>query len=134
MAYMITEALLILLFSYFWVANQFNPIMISENLKREGAYIPGIRPGNPTADFLDHSMTRITFAGSVFLMFLAILPMILSQVLNVPMLISTFFGGTSLLIMVGVVLETMSQLESHLTMRHYDGFLKSGRLKGRNGH
>ena len=134
MAYIITEALLILLFSYFWVANQFNPIMISENLKREGAYIPGIRPGNPTADFLDHSMTRITFAGSVFLMFLAILPMILSQVLNVPMLISTFFGGTSLLIMVGVVLETMSQLESHLTMRHYDGFLKSGRLKGRNGH
>ncbi len=126
-------ALMILAFSYFWVANQFNPIQISENLKKEGAYIPGIRPGAPTAEFLDNSMSRITFAGSLFLMALAIFPMILSQSFKVPSLVSQFFGGTSLLIMVGVVLDTLTQLESHLTMRNYDGFLKNGRLRGRRG-
>ncbi|MDD2403454.1 MAG: preprotein translocase subunit SecY [Victivallaceae bacterium] len=131
--YMITYGILILAFSYFWVANQFNPIQISENLKKDGAYIPGIRPGQPTAEFLDHSMSRITFAGSLFLMALAIFPMILTNSFKVPMMVASFFGGTSLLIMVGVVLDTLTQLESHLTMRNYDGFLKNGRLRGRRG-
>ena len=132
-SYMIIYGLMILAFSYFWVANQFNPIQISENLKKEGAYIPGIRPGTPTAEFLDHSMSRITFAGSIFLMALAIVPMVLSTNFGVPPLVAQFFGGTSLLIMVGVVLDTLTQLESHLTMRNYDGFLKNGRLRGRRG-
>ncbi len=131
--YMIIYALMIIGFSYFWVANQFNPIQISENLKKEGAYIPGIRPGQPTAEFLDHTMSRITFAGSMFLMALAIFPMILTNQFKVPMLVASFFGGTSLLIMVGVVLDTLTQLESHLTMRNYEGFLKNGRLRGRRG-
>ena len=131
--YMMTYGILILGFTYFWVANQFNPIQISENLKKEGAYIPGIRPGQPTAEFLDHSMSRITFAGALFLMALAIFPMILTNSFKVPMMVASFFGGTSLLIMVGVVLDTLTQLESHLTMRNYDGFLKNGRLRGRRG-
>lgn len=131
--YMMTYGILILGFSYFWVANQFNPIQISENLKKEGAYIPGIRPGQPTAAFLDNSMSRITLAGSLFLMALAIFPMILTNSFKVPMMVASFFGGTSLLIMVGVVLDTLTQLESHLTMRNYDGFLKNGRLRGRRG-
>ena len=131
--YMVLYGLLIMGFSYFWVASQFNPIQISENLKRDGAYIPGIRPGQPTADFLDQTMTRVTFGGAVFLMALALLPMLLAlPSVGIDFLVSQFFGGTSLLIMVGVVLDTMSQLESHLTMRNYEGFLKSGRLRGRH--
>ncbi len=130
--YFVLYALLIIGFSFFWVSTQFNPIQISENLKREGAYIPGIRPGEPTADFLDGSMTRVTFGGAIFLTALAIFPMLLGQIFNVPPLIDQFFGGTSLLIMVGVTLDTMRQMESHLTMRNYDGFLKSGRLQGRS--
>jgi len=131
--YMITEGLLILVFSYFWVANQFNPIQIADNLKAQGAYIPGITPGQATADFLDSTMTRVTFGGAVFLMALALFPMFLYSNFRIPFMVAQFFGGTSLLIMVGVVLDTMRQLESHLTMRHYDGFLKSGRLRGRSG-
>ncbi|WP_176012648.1 preprotein translocase subunit SecY [Victivallis sp. Marseille-Q1083] len=131
--YMVLYGLLIMGFSYFWVASQFNPIQISENLKRDGAYIPGIRPGQPTADFLDQTMTRVTFGGAVFLTALALFPMILATpIFGIDFLVASFFGGTSLLIMVGVVLDTMSQMESHLTMRNYDGFLKSGRLRGRN--
>ncbi len=132
--YSITYGLLILAFSYFWVANQFNPIQIADNLKKEGAYIPGISPGTATADFLDTTMTRVTFGGAIFLMALALFPMFLYNNFKIPFMVAQFFGGTSLLIMVGVVLDTMRQLESHLTMRHYDGFLKSGRLRGRNGN
>lgn len=133
-AYMITYAVLILAFSFFWVANQFNPIQISDNLKKEGAFIPGISPGQPTADFLDTTMTRVTTGGAIFLMALALFPMFLYNNFKIPFMVAQFFGGTSLLIMVGVVLDTMSQLESHLTMRHYEGFLKSGRLRGRSGN
>ena len=133
MGYMITYAALILIFSYFWVANQFNPLQIADNLKKEGAYIPGISPGQETADFLDSTMTRVTFGGAIFLMVLALFPMFLYNTFKIPFMVSQFFGGTSLLIMVGVVLDTMRQLESHLTMRHYDGFLKSGRIRGRSG-
>ena len=127
------DGIMILAFSYFWVANQFNPIQISDNLKNQGAYIPGIRPGTPTADFLDSTMTRITLSGALFLAALAIFPTILAEYFKVPFMVAQFFGGTSLLIMVGVVLDTLSQLESHLTMRNYEGFLKHGRLKSRSG-
>ena len=132
--YMITYGLLILVFCFFWVANQFNPLQIADNLKKESSYIPGISPGQPTADFLDVTMTRVTAGGAVFLLVLALFPMFLYSKFDIPFMVAQFFGGTSLLIMVGVVLDTMSQLESHLTMRHYEGFLKSGRLKNRSGH
>ena len=131
--YIVTYSLLILAFSYFWVASQFNPLQISDNLKQQGAYIPGIRPGEPTAHFLDTTMTKITFAGSIFLTLLAIFPMMLYVGLRIPFMVASFFGGTSLLIMVGVVLDTLSQLESHLTMRNYEGFLKRGRIRNRSG-
>jgi preprotein translocase subunit SecY len=131
--YIVTYSVLVLAFSYFWVASQFNPLQISDNLKQQGAYIPGIRPGEPTAHFLDTTMTKITFAGSIFLTLLAIFPMMLYVGLRIPFMVASFFGGTSLLIMVGVVLDTLSQLESHLTMRNYEGFLKRGRLRSRSG-
>ena len=131
--YMTVYSILILAFSFFWVANQFNPLQIADNLKKEGAFIPGISPGQPTADFLDGAMTRVTAGGAVFLLALAVFPMVLYSNFRIPFMVAQFFGGTSLLIMVGVVLDTMSQLESHLTMRHYEGFLKSGRLKNRSG-
>lgn len=123
--------LMIFFFSYFWVATQFNPIQIADDLKKYGGYIPGIRPGKPTAEFLDYTMTRLTLAGSVFLTAIALLPEMLFTKFGVPYLIASFFGGTSLLIIVGVMLDTMRQVESHLVMRHYDGFLRSGRLRGR---
>jgi preprotein translocase subunit SecY len=129
--YMTVYGLLILLFAFFWVANQFNPMQISDNLKRDGAFVPGIRPGLPTAEYLDNTMTRVTLAGSIFLMALALFPMLLNKQLNLPYIIDSFFGGTSLLIMVGVTLDSLSQLESHLISRNYDGFLKNGRITAR---
>ena len=127
--YLIVFGLMILFFSYFWVATQFNPVQIADNLKKGGGYIPGIRPGKPTAEHLDRVMTRLTLAGAVFLTGIAVLPSIISTKFNVPRQVTYFFGGTSLLIMVGVMLDTMRQIESHLLMRHYDGFLKKGKLK-----
>ena len=123
--------LMIFFFSYFWVATQFQPNQIAEDLKKYGGYIPGVRPGKPTADFLDFTMTRLTFAGAIFLTIIAILPNMLSAQLSVPQMTAQFFGGTSLLICVGVVLDTMRQVETHLIQRHYDGFLRKGRLRGR---
>ncbi len=131
--YIMCYAILILAFTYFWVATQFNPIQTSDNLKREGAFISGIKPGQPTADFLDSTMTKITFAGSIFLTSLAIFPMFLYSGFRIPNVVATFFGGTSLLIIVGVILDTLSQIESHLVTRNYDGFLDKGRLRSRNG-
>jgi preprotein translocase subunit SecY len=122
---------MIFFFSYFWVATQFQPQQIAEDLKKYGGYIPGVRPGKPTADFLDFTMTRLTFAGAVFLTIIAILPQMLSESLNVPYIAAQFFGGTSLLIIVGVILDTMRQVETHLIQRHYDGFLRKGRIRGR---
>jgi preprotein translocase subunit SecY len=122
---------MILFFSYFWVATQFNPLQWADDLKRNGGYVPGIRPGRPTAEYLDHVMTRITLAGAIFLTVLAVIPYILSQNFQLPYITASFFGGTSLLITVGVVLDTMRQVESHLIMRHYDGFLRKGKLRGR---
>jgi preprotein translocase subunit SecY len=123
--------LMIFFFSYFWVATQFQPGQIADDLKKYGGYIPGVRPGKPTADFLDFTMTRLTFAGAVFLTVIAILPQMLSHQLGVPYIAAQFFGGTSLLIIVGVMLDTMRQIETHLIQRHYDGFLRKGRLRGR---
>jgi preprotein translocase subunit SecY len=129
--YLSLYGLMILFFSYFWVATQFNPLQIADDLKKYGGYVPGIRPGRPTAEFLDHTMTRITLAGSVFLTVIAVIPYILSHNFRLPYLTATFFGGTSMLITVGVMLDTMRQVESHLIMRHYDGFLRKGKLRGR---
>lgn len=123
---------MILFFSYFWVATQFNPIQIADDLKKHGGFIPGIRPGQPTAEFLDYTMTRLTLAGAIFLTVLAVLPQMLSRMLGIPYLTASFFGGTSLLIIVGVMLDSMRQIETFLLQRHYDGFLKKGRLKGRS--
>src|SRR6266404_3121277 len=123
---------MIFFFSYFWVATQFQPAQIADDLKKYGGYIPGVRPGKPTADFLDFTMTRLTFAGAIFLTLIAVLPSLLSQGLNVPYVTAQFFGGTSLLIIVGVMLDTMRQVETHLIQRHYDGFLRKGRIRGRS--
>ncbi|MCX6963019.1 MAG: preprotein translocase subunit SecY [Verrucomicrobia bacterium] len=122
-------ALMIFFFSYFWVATQFQPVQIADDLKKYGGFIPGVRPGKPTADFLDYTMTRLTFAGAIFLTAVAVLPQLLSQSLNVPYMTSQFFGGTGLLIIVGVVLDTMRQVETHLLQLHYDGFLRKGRIR-----
>ncbi|MEZ0257586.1 MAG: preprotein translocase subunit SecY [Chthoniobacter sp.] len=123
--------LMIFFFIYFWVATQFQPQQIAEDLKKYGGYVPGVRPGKPTADFLDFTMTRLTFAGAIFLTIIAILPGMLSERMNVPYITAQFFGGTSLLIMVGVILDTMRQVETHLIQRHYDGFLRKGKIRGR---
>lgn len=123
----------IFLFSYFWVAMMFQPSQIAEDLKRNGGYIPGVRPGKPTADFLDFTMTRLTFAGAFFMVAIFILPVLTGHLVGLPpgSLILQFFGGTSLLIMVGVVLDVMRQVETQLLQKHYDGFLRKGKLKGR---
>jgi preprotein translocase subunit SecY len=123
---------MIFFFSYFWVSFMFNPIQIAEDVKRNGGFIPGVRPGGPTADFLEYTMTRLTLAGAIFLAVLAILPMAAQSFAHVPSLTSQFFGGTSLLIMIGVMLDTMRQMETYLLQRHYDGFLKKGRIRGRS--
>jgi preprotein translocase subunit SecY len=125
-------AAMIFFFSYFWVATQFQPSQIADDLKKYGGYIPGVRPGKPTADFLDFTMTRLTFAGAIFLTLIAVFPSLLSQSLNVPVITAQFFGGTSLLIIVGVMLDTMRQVETHLIQRHYDGFLRKGKIRGRS--
>jgi preprotein translocase subunit SecY len=123
----------IFLFSYFWVAMMFQPSQIAEDLKRNGGYIPGVRPGKPTADFMDYTMTRLTFAGAIFLTILFVLPVLTGWAVGLPpgSPILQFFGGTSLLIMVGVVLDVMRQVETQLLQKHYDGFLRKGKLKGR---
>jgi preprotein translocase subunit SecY len=123
---------LIFFFSYFWVSVMFKPIQIADDLKKYGGYIPGVRPGSPTADFLDFVMTRMTLAGTVFLTIIAVLPDLLYWEMNVPQRIAYFFGGTGMLITVGVILDTMKQVETFLLQRHYDGFLKKGRIRARS--
>ena len=129
--YIFLYSLLILFFSYFWVATQFNELQIADDLKKNGGYIPGVRPGQATSDYLHNTMSRITLAGAIFLVIISVIPIILGRMMHIPWTVSQFFGGTSMLIAVGVMLDTMRQMESHLLMRHYDGFLKKGRLKGR---
>ncbi len=130
-AYLTIYSLMILFFSYFWVATQFNEIQIADDLKKNGGYIPGVLPGTATSDYLHHAMSRITLAGAIFLTVIAVIPIIMSRQMNIDQNVSSFFGGTSILIAVGVLLDTMRQVEAHLMMRHYDGFLKKGRLRGR---
>lgn len=129
--YYVIAGLMIFFFSYFWVSTFFNPTEISENLKKSGGYIPGQRAGKPTSDFLDYTMTRLTFAGSIFLTIIFVLPMVLSLMLEIPPMVTQFFGGTSLLIMVGVILDMMRQIETQLIQKNYDGFLRKGKIKGR---
>ena len=119
--YNILYALLIFFFTYFYVAIIFNPADVADNIKKYGGFIPGIRPGRPTADYIDRVLSRLTFAGGIFLAFIAILP---NFVIKVTGITSLYFGGTALLIVVGVALDTMKQLEAHLLLRSYEGFVK----------
>ncbi len=130
--YNFVTAVLIIVFTYFYTAITVNPNQMAEDMKKNGGFIPGVKPGKRTADFIDTVMSRITLPGSIFLAFVAIMPSLVS-LLGVTTQFSQFYGGTSLLILVGVVLDTLYQIESHLLMRHYDGLTKSGRIKGRAG-
>lgn len=130
--YNFTFAILVILFTYFYTAITVNPVMMAEEMKRNGGFIPGVKPGIKTANYLDTIMSRITLPGSFFLAIVAILPAFAMK-LGISTQFALFFGGTSLLILVGVVLDTLQQIESYLLLRHYDGLMKSGRIKGRNG-
>ncbi|MCL2417596.1 MAG: preprotein translocase subunit SecY [Bacteroidales bacterium] len=130
--YNLMFGLIIIMFTYFYTAVTMNPQQISDDLKKNSGFIPGVKPGRQTAEFIDGVISRIVLPGSIFLAFVAVLPAIIMQ-FGVTMQFAQFYGGTSLLIMVGVVLDTLQQIESHLLMRHYDGLTKSGRIKGRMG-
>jgi preprotein translocase subunit SecY len=128
--YSTVYALMIIFFTYFYTAVAFNPKDVAETMQKQGGFIPGIRPGKNTSDFIDNILTKITLPGSIFLAIVAILPSFMVR-MGVTSSFASFFGGTSLLIVVGVGLDTLQQIESHLLMRHYDGFMKSGKMKGR---
>ena len=130
--YNVVFAALIIAFTYFYTAITLNPTQMAEDMKRNNGFIPGIKPGKNTADYIDTIMSRITFPGSLFIAFIAIMPAI-ARLFNIQQSFAQFYGGTSLLILVGVVLDTLQQIESHLLMRHYDGLLNSGRIRGRSG-
>ena len=130
--YNLVFGLLIIAFTYFYTAITINPTQMAEDMKRNNGFIPGIKPGKRTSEYLDEIMSRITLPGSIFLAIVAVMPAFAS-LLGINQEFAQFFGGTSLLILVGVVLDTLQQVESHLLMRHYDGLLKSGRIKGRTG-
>lgn len=128
--YSTVYALLIIFFTYFYTAIAFNPKDVADNMKKQGGFIPGVRPGKPTSDFIDNILTKITLPGSIFLAIIAIIPTFLVKI-GITQGLAQFFGGTSLLIVVGVALDTLQQIESHLLMRHYDGFMKGTKLKSR---
>jgi preprotein translocase subunit SecY len=130
--YNMVTAILIIVFTYFYTAITINPVQMAEDMKKNGGFIPGIKPGRKTVEFLDTIMSRITFPGSIFLAIVAIMPSLAVKAGVTPQF-AQFYGGTSLLILVGVILDTLQQIESHLLMRHYDGLMKSGRVKGRSG-
>ena len=130
--YNFTFAILVIAFTYFYTAVTINPTMMAEEMRKNNGFIPGVKPGRKTAEFLDSIMSRVTLPGSIFLALIAILPAF-ATMLGIEPSFASFFGGTSLLILVGVVLDTLQQIESHLLMRHYDGLMKTGRLKGRSG-
>ena len=129
--YLTLYAALVIFFTYFYTAIQFNPVQIADDFKKNGAFIPGIRPGKPTSDFLEACMFRITTAGAIFLAIIAVVPALITSKLNVDWTVASFMGGTGILIVVGVVLDTMQQIEAHLLMHQYDGFMQKGRLRGR---
>src|SRR5690606_16799930 len=128
--YAFVYSLLIVFFTYFYKAIAFNPKDVADNMKRQGGFIPGVRPGKPTSDFIDNILTKITLPGAIFLALIAVLPTFVMKA-GITSGFAAFFGGTSLLIIVGVALDTLQQIESHLLMRHYDGFMKGTKLKGR---
>lgn len=130
--YNFTFAILVVAFTYFYTAITVNPLMMAEDMKKNGGFIPGVKPGKKTVEYLDTIMSRITLPGSIFLALIAILPVFAIK-LGISNQFAHFFGGTSLLILVGVILDTLQQIESHLLLRHYDGLMKTGRLKGRSG-
>ena len=130
--YNVVTGLLIVLFTYFYTAITINPVQMAEDMKKNGGFIPGIKPGRKTVEFFDNIMSRITLPGSIFLAIIAILPSLAVKA-GITSQFAQFFGGTTILILVGVVLDTLQQIESHLLMRHYDGLMKSGRVKGRSG-
>jgi len=129
--YMAFYGLLIVFFTYFYTAIAFNPVDVSNNLKKHGGMIPGVKPGKKTAEFLDNILTKITLPGSIFLALIAVFPSLMGKFVNMGANLAQLYGGTGLLIVVGVALDTLQQIDSHLLMRHYDGLMKSGRLKGR---
>jgi len=131
--YALTYGLMILFFTYFYTAIAFNPKEVADNMKRNGGFIPGVRPGANTAEYIENILTRITLPGAIFLAIVAILPTFAMNILMVPPVFASFFGGTSLLIIVGVALDFLQQIESYLLMRHYDGFMKTGKIRGRAG-
>jgi preprotein translocase subunit SecY len=131
--YWILYGVMVVFFTYFYTAIALNPVDVADNLKKQGGFIPGVRPGKKTSEFLDNILTRITLPGSIFLAVVAIIPAFLAKYFKIPYSLASFFGGTGLLIIVGVALDFLQQVESHLFMRHYDGFMKSGRIKGRRG-
>jgi preprotein translocase subunit SecY len=124
-------AFMIIAFTYFYTAITVNPSQMSEDMKRNGGFIPGVKPGKKTSEFIDAVISRITLPGSIFLAIVAIMPS-LATIMGINSQFAHFYGGTSLLILVGVVLDTLQQIESHLLMRHYDGLMKTGRIKGRS--
>lgn len=128
-SYMVANVLLIVFFTYFWTATQFRPDQIASDMKKNGAFIPGVRQGKQTQEFLEESMSSITLIGALLLALIASLPNLIGKMMNVSSSISYFFGGTALLILVGVVLDTMKQIESHLLMKKYEGFMKKGRVR-----
>ncbi len=130
-SYYAIYAFLIVFFCYFYTAIVFNPVDVSENLKKHGGFVPGIRPGKETADYLDYVLTRVTLVGALFICCIAVMPDAIMASFKVPYLVASFFGGTGVLITVGVMLDTMKQVESHLQMHHYEGFMKTGQLRGR---
>tara|TARA_B100000900_G_scaffold240247_1_gene204240 strand:- start:649 stop:1959 length:1311 start_codon:yes stop_codon:yes gene_type:complete len=131
-AYNIVFAILVIIFTYFYTAIAFNPADVADNMQKQGGFIPGVRPGKATSDFIDNILTRVTLPASIALAFIAILPFIFQKYGNIDYSFAIFFGGTSIIIAVGVALDTMQQIEGHLVSRHYDGFLKTGRIKGRS--
>lgn len=131
--YAVVFGLMIVFFTYFYTAIAFNPKEVADNMKRNGGFIPGVRPGEATSEYIENILTRITLPGAIFLALIAILPTFAMSVLQVPPVFASFFGGTSLLIIVGVALDTLQQIESFLLMRHYDGFMKTGKIRGRAG-
>ena len=130
--YNFTLAVLIIIFTYFYTAITINPTQMADDMKRNGGFIPGVKPGRKTVEFLYEVLSRITLPGALFLALIAILPSF-AVMFNVDSQFAQFYGGTSLLILVGVVLDTLQQVESHLLMRHYDGLMKTGRIKGKSG-
>jgi preprotein translocase subunit SecY len=135
--YWIIFSILIIFFAYFYTAIVFNPVEVADNMRKYGGFIPGVRPGKRTADYIDSILTRISFPGAVFLALIAVMPMIIVTLwrnifdMEISYAFSSFFGGTGLLIVVGVALDTLQQVESHLLIRHYEGFMKKGKIRGR---